>query len=87
MKENKAEFKNKFLIINHKRFEELNDATEDYNKEVRALQVAIDNFKIAYEKRVGKKLDQKYFVCNQDEPYAQDVIDVILRGECEKESK
>lgn len=26
----------------------------------------------------------RYYVCNQDEPYAQGVIDVILRGEDEK---
>jgi len=28
--------------------------------------------------------DNKYYVCNQDEPYAQDVLDVISRGEDEK---
>jgi len=26
-----------------------------------------------------------YWVCNQDEPYAQKVIDIILQGEFEKE--
>ena len=25
--------------------------------------------------------DNKYYVCNQDEPYAQNVIDLILQGE------
>ena len=26
----------------------------------------------------------KYYVCNQDEPYAEEVINIILRGEDEK---
>lgn len=28
--------------------------------------------------------DNNYYVCNQDEPYAQKVIDIILKGEDEK---
>ena len=31
--------------------------------------------------------DNKYYVCNQDEPYAQDVIQTILKGEECKEAK
>ena len=33
----------------------------------------------------GKNPDPKYYACNQDEPYAIDVLDVILRGEERKE--
>ncbi|MCK5541688.1 MAG: hypothetical protein KAI40_03275 [Desulfobacterales bacterium] len=58
------------------------------NHEVRNL---IKNFdkaciaiEVAYKKATGKKLNQKYYVCNQDEPYAQNVIDIILTGESEK---
>lgn len=29
----------------------------------------------------GKKIFNEYYVCNTDEPYADKVIDVILRGE------
>jgi len=31
-----------------------------------------------------KMPDNKYYVCNQDEPYAQEVINIILKGEKEK---
>lgn len=33
--------------------------------------------------RIRRKANQfpKYYVCNQDEPYAQEVIDTILNGE------
>ena len=42
---------------------------------------------LEYEKITGKPMDQKYYVCNQDEPYAQKVIDIIIEGETEKEKR
>jgi hypothetical protein len=35
----------------------------------------------------GKKIQQSYYVVNRDEPYAQEVFDVIKRGELAKEIK
>ena len=34
----------------------------------------------------GRDTDPRYYVCNQDEPYAQQVIDTILAGEDAKEA-
>lgn len=36
-------------------------------------------------KRLGKKPNPFYYVCNQDEPYAKQVIEIILGGEKAKE--
>ena len=56
-------------------------------EEVRQLREVIKRFDIAYKKYTGKPLNQKYYVCNQDEPYAKKVIDIILNGEQQKHSK
>jgi hypothetical protein len=32
----------------------------------------------------GNPMDQKYIVCNQDEPYAEEVARIILEGEARK---
>lgn len=100
-----AKYKEKFIVINTKRFDELNDNTRHttcscreagcphepmfipISEEIKLLLKAIKNFNKAYEERIGKKINQKYYVCNQDEPYAQDVIDIILKGEDEKQRK
>jgi transcription initiation factor IIE alpha subunit len=81
----------KFIVINKKRFEELNKAAEispnGYFRNhwaVLKLKIAVDEFTEAYERHTGKKLDQKYIVCNQDEPYADKVAALILEGENEK---
>ena len=81
------EFEEKFLVINWKRMEELNEALDD-NKyfpsskdciPVVAFKKALKGFVDVYEVYVGK-MNQKYYVCNQDEPYAQKVIDIILNN-------
>ena len=36
---------------------------------------------------LGKDPEPKYYVCNQDEPYAIDVLNTILKGEERKERK
>lgn len=36
-------------------------------------------------RRQGRLLDNKYIICNQDEPYAEKVWQAILDGETEKE--
>jgi hypothetical protein len=73
----------KFLVINFKRFNELNSVFPRYEhdqdcKPVGNLITALRRFQKNYEKHTGKDLDQKYIVCNQDEPYADDVWNIIL---------
>ncbi|MCP4570556.1 MAG: hypothetical protein GY841_23475, partial [FCB group bacterium] len=81
--------KEMFLVINLKRFEELNEMCPQGsmgftpNQAVLDLQIAIKEFKDVYEANI-RPLDQRYFVCNQDEPYAQEVWDVIVKGEAIK---
>jgi len=66
---------NKFIVISRKRLEELNyfslKAVDDFLD-------ALEQFKFDYESFTGKKLDQNYIVCNQDEPYAEEIKNIIL---------
>lgn len=32
-------------------------------------------------KKDGKKTDNSYYICNTDEPYADEVLEIILRAE------
>lgn len=34
-------------------------------------------------KKDGKKADNTYYICNTDEPYADEVLEVILKAESE----
>ena len=76
----------KFIVINRKRLEEMKSIDSDkwrkkYAKNAaQHLEDALRLFNNSYKEFVGKKLDQKYYVCNQDEPYAQEVIDCILNN-------
>ena len=83
-----AKYEEKFIVINLKRFEELNDeysAPWRDHPAVEKLNEALTDFTEAYESDVGKPLDQKYYVVNQDEPYADNVIKFILDNETKKE--
>ena len=90
-----AEYEEKFIVLNKKRLEELNECTpQDMNDlivrdnpSVMVLKQAIQNFKEAYEADCGKLLNQKYYVVNQDEPYADNVIKFILDNENKKEKE
>jgi hypothetical protein len=76
----------KFIVINRKRFKKLNNAAGHANPRgyfsshlsVLKLEAALYNFAKNYEEATGKKLDQKYIVCNQDESYANEVAALIL---------
>ena len=72
-----AEFEEKFLVINWKYLKNAKDAKQ---------QLLIDRLKRAVKYLQMHKIipDNKYYVCNQDEPYAQKVIDIILNGENQK---
>jgi hypothetical protein len=77
-----AKYEEKFIVINTKIFEDDSDIQayiiENFDQALIGLQEE-------YFKTTGKKLeDKKYYVCNQDEPYAQKVIDIILEGENNK---
>jgi hypothetical protein len=84
---------NKFIVINRKRIDELRNAKGSKHLEkycigaAKHFEDALLMFNNAYEDFVNKKLDQKYFVCNQDEPYAQEVIDCILNNGGESKNK
>lgn len=80
------EYEEKFIVINKKRFSEL---VEHSNSGLAGLivQMFIDHlnsFKAAYQATTGKTLNQKYYVVNQDEPYAEKVLDLIEQGEAKK---
>ena len=70
---------NKFIVINKKRFNELE--SEEGIITGLALIDCISRFRRAYEKDTGKKMNQRYIVCNQDEPYAEKVKAIILGTE------
>lgn len=44
-----------------------------------ALNIIVDG-----RKRDGKKTDNSYYICNTDEPYADEVLEVILKAESER---
>ncbi|GHV91193.1 hypothetical protein AGMMS50268_16960 [Spirochaetia bacterium] len=85
-----AELDEKFIVINRKRFEEM-AAIEPGGyfrcPEGALLENAIMVFTRDYECITGKKMNQKYVVCNLDEPYADEVVRIILEGEREKKEE
>ncbi len=80
----------KFIVINRKHLRKLfgkNGRTglEFKFNELKQFEKALESVTEAIKAVTGKSLNQKYYVCNQDEPYSQKVLDVILKGEAEKE--
>ena len=62
-----AEYEEKFIIINKKHL-------ADLNGDVKTI------FKSCLDVINKHVPNNKYYVCNQDESYAQEVIDIILKG-------
>lgn len=63
-----AEYEEKFIVINKKYLSQLPAGLFDrFSRVLTEMQQFLP--------------DNKYYVCNQDEPYAQQVIDIILAGE------
>jgi hypothetical protein len=90
LEENIIKNKETFIVINRKRLEELNNIYSNPSEFIVAKSVVnlLDSlyfFKQEYEEKVGKKLNQEYIVCNTDEPYAEEVLKIILEGERKKE--
>jgi hypothetical protein len=86
------QLKNKFIVINTKRFEEMNEywqrvhnlSNDEYHPCTMIFLEALAEFISDYKRITEKEMNQKYIVCNQDEPYAQDVLEIIINGEKEK---
>lgn len=70
-----AEYEEKFIVINKKHLIDAYEKIPDKINEFFDLLGYISNW----------LPDHKYYVCNQDEPYAEKVIEIILKGEEEKE--
>lgn len=74
----------KFIVLNKKHIEDLNALHRGgyFGNAVEVLQLknALTHFIDAYEEEVGKPLNQKYLVCNQNEPYALFVKALIFDG-------
>lgn len=71
-----AEVENKFIVINVK---DLKYLTEEYREKLFVITKAIE-----YGRQdEGKKIND-YWVCNQDEPYADQIKSIILTGETKK---
>ena len=69
-----VQYEEKFIVINKKHLEEAKEEIPDKINEFIELLGFISNW----------LPNHKYYVCNQDEPYAQKVIDIILTGEDKK---
>jgi hypothetical protein len=80
----------KFIVINRKHLDELNRRVllqiSGDGFPVRAgkypavleLEKALQKFRSCYEREICRPLNQRYIVCNQDEPYAEEVAAIIL---------
>lgn len=68
----------KFIVINWKRLEELSETGHQGYLSAEGFRRELGKFVTRYEQRTGKTMDQQYIVCNQDEPYAEKVWDLIL---------
>jgi hypothetical protein len=69
----------KFIVLNEKFLKRL-EVSEVYE-----FRAALQTLKAAVYANLEIDLsEKKYYICNQDEPYAQKVIDTILEGESKK---
>lgn len=87
-----AKYEEKFIVINTKFLKILNKKRPAKYKGQTVKNMVVCNFITALQwlndTLMGCEIDmskKKYYVCNQDEPYAQQVIDIILNGEGVKE--
>jgi hypothetical protein len=70
-------YEEKFIVINIKHLEEI----------IKNNPLSFDNIIFMHELYKLSKLlpNNKYYVCNQDEPYASEVFKIISKGEDKKE--
>ena len=76
-------YENKFAVINKKRLIELDNANHksEMHEANAMLLNALKEWSDAYEDDTGKELDQEYLVVNQDEPYANEIWQLIKDNE------
>jgi len=71
-----------FIVINKKRFQEIAfiDGYLNFHDDpvVQKFYTALCDLAKSYLLLTGFRMDQKYIVCNQDEPYAEQVKAIIL---------
>ena len=68
-----AKAEEKFIVINRKHIDQL---PEHIASELNRSLMIVKSF----------LPENYYYTCNQDEPYAEEVLDVILNGEDKKDS-
>jgi len=70
---------NKFIVINRKHLVDIpNNLMNNF---------LINRFDNVLDEVEEYLPDNKYIACNRDEPYAQQVLEIILRGEASKEAR
>lgn len=72
-----AEYEEKFIVINKKHLRKLSNTNSDSKAAVKRFLNELSNIASLCE---DIKIN-KYYICNQDEFYAHDVLRVILQGE------
>lgn len=85
------DIEDKFIVINKKRFEEMyhrnwkehpDDVVWIHGKTIiNRFKDSFNKFVTAWEQCTGKEMNQKYIVINQDEPYAEEVWNIIKNYE------
>ncbi len=72
---------NQFIVINRKHLELVGATHPDVSELlVRSIQLLHDMHEVLF----GSSIDHQYYVCNQDEEYAPDVLRLILLNEGEE---
>jgi len=74
-----AEKQDKYVVLKLQDLEELCELDTDVAKELENVCRKYNAYRA-----LNGKLSAKYIVCNQDEPYADDVWNAILNGEDKK---
>jgi len=76
-----AGFEEKFLVINYKVLKNIAQTPEGAELLGKFSNYAVDIANL-YKDRTGIDISKKkYYVCNSDEPYASEVLEIILKGE------
>lgn len=76
-----AKYEEKYIVLPLKYTEQLSEAGKDA---LRGICVTVQALRT--KAKGGMPSSEKYYVCNQDEPYADHVLQTILNGETLKEN-
>lgn len=76
----KVKYEDKFFVLNTKKIIDL-PLSDEFNEFVTKISEVVE----LYESLIGESMEnKKYYVCNQDEPYANKVWEIIEKGEDSK---